>query len=167
MRRQIVGIVTAAVLATVLAACGTASETIAERAFESEGDGDVDVEVDEGDGSVSVEFEDEDGGGSATFGGGEIPDDFPIPVPGGGTIIQVVELGDGAQSVSLQYGTGDFDRISDEFIEYFEGFSDTQTTTGTGEDPFLNLLSAEGGVSVSVVGSPEGALATLIKQPDR
>lgn len=161
MRRTVVVIV--AML--VVAACGNAAENIAEQAIEADGGGDVDIEVDDDGETVSMEFEDEDGSGSVSFGGGEIPDDFPLPVPDGGDVIQVVELSDGSQSVSMQYDPDDFESLSEEFVDHFSQFSDTQTSTGTGESPFLNLISEEGGVSVSIIVTPEGALTTLIRFP--
>jgi hypothetical protein len=90
----------AAASALLLAGCGSASETIAEKAteqaIESQGGGDVDINTD-GDGSVSIETEDgsfsSDGEGNVNIetedgsmsSSGDVPDAWPddVPIPDG------------------------------------------------------------------------------------
>lgn len=69
-----------------------------------------------------VEFEDEEGEGSISFGGGEIPDDFPVPVPDGGDVQQVSSTPDGA-SVSLFFPSDEFDSLKEFYSDWANGQS--------------------------------------------
>ncbi len=84
MTRTILGALLASGM-LLLAACSPGEELTEQIAESQEGVGDV--EIDEDSGEVSVESDE----GSATFGGGELPDDFPIDMPEGGEVQSVIE----------------------------------------------------------------------------
>ena len=88
----------------VLTACSGGK--VAERIIEGQ-EGVGNVEISEDDGTVEMEIETEDGDASIVIGGGELPKDFPIDVPGGGTIQSVMEA-EGSASVSFEYGESEF-----------------------------------------------------------
>lgn len=91
----------------VLAACSPGEELAEQIAESQEGVGDV--EVDEDSGEVSVETDE----GSATFGGGELPDDFPVDMPDGGNVQSVIEQeGDVIATVNYEE---DFSTIAGHF----------------------------------------------------
>lgn len=117
------------VAAMVIAACGSASETVAEQIIES-GDGVTDVNID-GD-QVTVEFDDEEGGGSIVIGGGEVPDGLAIEVPGGGEVTTSFEQ-DSSYVVSLAYPLDEFDNLVEFYTDWVaetgaENVSHTSTT---------------------------------------
>ena len=127
-----------AVLVLFVAACGSASdmvaENLAEELIEASSDGDVDIDV-SGDGDdVTINLETEDG--SMSFGAGaEMPDELEIPVPDGGDVISSFTA-DGAVSVSLSYEHGRFDEI----VGFYENWTD-----GTGDEWDANTLSLDTG----------------------
>lgn len=121
-------------LVLVVASCGGGNAV--EEILESQ-EGIDNVEFDEGDASftitddegntLSVTGDDEsltitgdDGETAAVFGGGELPDGFPIPVLPGGTVQSVIETPQGAL-VILEFSTADFD--FDTLAAYYEAFS--------------------------------------------
>lgn len=159
--RRLVGF---CVLALVLVACGNAAETIAERAIEADSGGDVDVDFSNDGETVSVEFDDEDGGGSATFGGGDVPDGFPIPVPNGGEVIQVVETPE-QTVVAIQWPMSEFDSLVEVYTDFFSDFGDAQFAEGSGEVSFFSAYSDEEGLSVNLSEAGEVVLATIASQP--
>ena len=97
-----------AALVLVVPACSPGEE-LAERIIESQAGVD-DIEIDEEEGTIEVQVDDEDGGGSATIGGGEVPDGFPIGVADGGNVTSVFETSDGA-SVTLEYPVGEYENL--------------------------------------------------------
>lgn len=108
-------------LATILAACQSVSENIAENIVEqvaeqAEGVGDVDFDVESGE--VSIETDE----GSVTIGGGEIPDGFAIPAPGG-YVVTSVFTSDGDASVSLAYDNGSYSDIEAFYDDWTSGQS--------------------------------------------
>lgn len=95
-----------------LAACSPGEELAEQIAESQEGVGDV--EIDEDSGEFSVETDE----GSASFGGGELPDDFPVDIPDGGNVQSVIEQEDGViTTVSYEE---DFSAIA----EHFEAWVD-------------------------------------------
>lgn len=115
-------------------ACG--GDSTAERILESQ-EGIDNVELDEGDLSFTVTDDegntlsvtgDEDSltitgdGGSSigVFGGGEIPDDFPIPSPPGSDVQSVLET-PGGSIVILEYARDDYSY--EELVAFYEDFS--------------------------------------------
>lgn len=156
MTRAILGALLASGM-VFLAACSPGEE-LAEQIAESE-EGVGDVEIDEDSGEVSVESEE----GSATFGGGELPDDFPIDMPEGGEVQSVIEQED-ALIVSVSYND-DFSAIADHFqtwiddnglevINRFES-SDPQSITWSVEDDDrgynITLATADDTVQVTIM----------------
>lgn len=98
-----------ALLALALTACS--SGDIAEQIVEGQ-EGVEDIEIDEDSGEVSIESDD----GSMTIGGGEVPDDFPIDLPGGGEVIAVI---DAESSVTLSV---EYDDSFDTIVNFYENW---------------------------------------------
>ena len=107
MRRGWVGALALCVL--VLGACSGGE--IAEEVIENQ-EGVQDVDIDEDSGEINIDTDD----GSATFGGGEIPDGFPIDVPDGGEVQAVIES-DGGASVTIVYPGG-----YDDIVAFYESW---------------------------------------------
>jgi copper chaperone CopZ len=130
MKRLAIGLMAGAL---VLTACQSASETLTEQALEQiEGVDGVDIDVDSGE--VSLETDE----GKITIGGGEVPDDFGIPLPGGDYEVLSVFTSDDSSTVSLAYPGADYDTI----VAHFEDW-----TSGQPE---------EWSVSTSSVGAEDG-----------
>jgi len=137
-------------LLVVGAACsGTGT---AERILESQ-EGIDGVDIDEGGGVVSIEAD--DGETSLVIGGGEVPDDFPIPVAPGGTVLTVVEQ-DAAVAVSIQYGGDDYQRLAG-FYKDFAAREDIEVsdTSANDEPPFTswNLAAGQSRYTIVVIHS--------------
>jgi hypothetical protein len=110
LNRRLALFVTA--LALIATACSPGE--LAENIIESQ-EGVGDVEIDESSGEVSIESED----GSMTIGGGEVPDDFPIDLPGGGDVVAVIDA-ENSSTISLEYGDS-FDSIAGFFQDWVDG----------------------------------------------
>jgi hypothetical protein len=124
-------------LALLLTACQTAAENLTEQILEQAGDGDVDIDLDTGE--VSLETDE----GSVTIGGGELPSDFPIPIPDGYQVTSVFTADDAA-SVGLAYPAGDYDAI----VAFFDDWTSSQseewsnsTSSISGEDGTIDSAS--------------------------
>ena len=107
-------------LALALTACQSAAENIAEnlteQIVEASGEvGDVDIDIDSGE--ISIETDE----GSITIGGGELPEDFDVPLPDGFEVTSVF-TSDGSSSVTLTFPGGDFDNI----VAHFEDWTSSQ-----------------------------------------
>lgn len=126
------------VLALAIAACGGGE--LAEQVIEGQ-EGIEDVEIDEDDGSVNITIEGEDGDVSAVFGGGEVPDDFPVPIAPGGEVVAVMEASTG-DNLTLEYPAGQFESIKD-FYQSWVDSTGGETTSFEGED--LKSWSVESG----------------------
>lgn len=126
---------------------------IAEQIIESQ-DGVGDVEIDENDGTVQIEIEDDEGNTQAVIGGGDIPDDFPVPVPNGGTVLAVLTQ-TGSQSVSLIYPDDDFDSLKDFFADYVEGSGGSVSTYESSSPPSAawTIDTGSGTISITVTSS--------------
>lgn len=130
MKRLAIGLMAGAL---VLTACQSASETLTEKALEQiDGVDGVDIDVDSGE--VSLETED----GAITIGGGEVPDDFGIPLPGGDYEVLSVFTSDESSVVSLAYPGADYDTI----VAHFEDWTSSQPE--------------EWSISTSSVGAEDG-----------
>ncbi|MGZ5384296.1 MAG: hypothetical protein ACXW15_07285 [Acidimicrobiia bacterium] len=110
-----------AVLALIAVGCAkTAEQTLenqVENQLEEESGGDANVDINEDDGSVSIETDE----GSMQIGGGEIPSDFPLPVPDHAAVLSVVSTSGenaGAQ-VSMSFDPGDFDDVAAMYDDFF------------------------------------------------
>ncbi len=151
-----------AALALVAAACGSVAERVVENAVENNA-GIENVEIDQDSGEISIEFDDEDGSGSLTFGGGEIPDGFPIPLPDGGQVVAVIEQGD-FQTVSLTYPGDRYDDVVEFFQEWADGLpgqTDVSTSTGSFQSASFINADAEMVVSVTLSGSETSVTANV------
>jgi hypothetical protein len=152
---------TAAVMgafALLLTACGGGE--LAEQIIESQ-EGVGDIEIDESSGTVVVEIEDEEGDASISIGGGEIPDDFPVPVPEGGTVQSVVTMDTGA-SLSMLFPSDEFESLKDFYSSWASGESDDVTTFESsnpkaaswtfrdGQTEYVVSLADVGGTGVSL-----------------
>jgi hypothetical protein len=104
-----------------LAACQAASETIAEQIAEQV-EGVDNVEVDTDTGEVKIETDE----GSVVIGGGDLPDDFAIPLPDGYQVTSVFAA-EGSSAVSLAYPSADFDEIT----AFFDDWTSSQPTAWT------------------------------------
>jgi hypothetical protein len=137
---------------------------LAERIIESQ-DGVGDVEIDENSGSVSVDVEGEDGeGGSITIGGGDLPDDFPFDLPGGGEILSVFSSNNGEATVTIQYPAGEFDSLKADFESQIE--SGGYEIVNIGEQPGAvvtwNLSMGEGSALVSINAGQDATIVGVI-----
>lgn len=155
------GLATAiAVLALMIGACS--GESVAERIIESQ-EGVGDVEIDESDGQVRIEVEDEEGDASAVIGGGEIPDDFPIPVPGGGEVQAVFEQGE-ESSVQLLFDSSDFDSLKQFYMDWSQDAGDEVSNTFETSNPpsfGVTVVKGEASYTVSISQVGEDVLVTL------
>ncbi len=134
----------------ILAACQSASETIAEQLAEQV-EGVDNVEIDTDTGQVKIETDE----GSVTIGGGELPDDFPVPLPDGYQVASVFTA-DGTSAVSLAYPEGDFDEI----VAFFDDWTSSQSTAwskstssvsgGEGTIDSANWFEDEGSSFISI-----------------
>jgi len=115
--------------ATMLALSACSGADIAEGILESQ-EGVGDVEIDENSGSVVIEVEDEEGGGSAIIGGGEVPDDFPIPVPDGGTVTFSTTADEGS-SLNITYPISEYDSLAATYQSFADGVGGSVTTYET------------------------------------
>ncbi len=114
VKRIVIGLIAGAL---VLTACAAASETLTEKALEQiDGVDGVDIDIDSG--KVSVETDD----GKITIGGGEVPDNFGVPLPEGNYEVLSVFTSDESSSVSLAYPGADFDTI----VAHFENWTSGQ-----------------------------------------
>ena len=136
--------------ALILAACQSTSETIAEQLAE-EVEGVDNVEIDPDSGQVKIETDD----GSVTIGGGELPDDFPVPLPDGYQVTSVFSA-EGSSAVSVAYPDGNFDEIVAFFDNWTSGQSAAWTKStssvsgGEGTIDSANWIEDEGSSFISV-----------------
>lgn len=145
------------VLALLLGACSPAE--VAERIAESQ-EGVGDVEIDEDSGEVSVETDE----GSMTVGGGEVPDGFPIDLPGGGEVVAVIDA-ENSTTLSIEYDDS-FDSVAGFFedwvdssgleVEFKSETSDPEVVSwslATGNDEYYSITVGEeiGSGKVSVL----------------
>jgi hypothetical protein len=138
MKTTILKTTIATTLGLVLASCGAIAENAAEnlaetaieRAIESETGESVDFNLDASGDTMVMNIETPDGSQQMSFGGGEIPDGFPIPFPDGATVQSVVTTGDAGAFVTATLPASDFDATVDLYEDYFADFDDVITTTG-------------------------------------
>jgi hypothetical protein len=157
--------------ALVVTACQSATETIAEQLAEQV-EGVDNVEIDTDSGEIKLETDD----GSVVIGGGELPDNFPIPLPDGYQVTSVFTA-EGTSAVSLAYPDADFDEIVGFFDEWTTGQTATWTKStssfsGTdGEINSVNWFEEEGSSFITISGlcivpdasiDPENCVAVTI-----
>ena len=149
MRRVILASV---VLTLVLAACGTA---ITEQLIESQ-EGVGNVEIDENGGSVVVEFEDEEGETSGVIGGGDVPADFPVPVPSGGTVMGVFTTA-GDTSLSITYPSSEFNDIKDFYANWVATAGEELSKLESSSPPTIAWSIQDGDTNYHIAVSDTGS----------
>ena len=156
MRRVVLASV---VLTMVLAACGTA---VTEQLIESQ-EGVENFDVSENDGTVVLEFEDEEGEVSAVIGGGELPANFPIPVPDGGDVVAVVDSG-GDQSASITYPSSEFNDIKDFYTNWAASTGEELNKFESSSPPSASWSIQDGDntYSVSVADTGSEVFVTIL-----
>jgi hypothetical protein len=82
------------------------SEKVAEKAIENSSGGNANVDISGDGGTVKIQTEE----GSATYGGGEIPDSVDVAFPSGGKVMASTDTSTDA-SVMVQYEGANFDDI--------------------------------------------------------
>ncbi len=148
-----------AALALIAAACGSAAETIAEQVAENN-PGIENFDIDPDTGEATVEFTDDEGGGSLTFGGGEIPDGFPIPIPDGGEILSSASQAS-LQLVTLTYPIDRYDGLVEFYQDWLDGTDgETGTFTATGASANASFFNADLGFNVLVAKADDQVLVT-------
>ena len=158
------------VVVLAAAGCAKAAETTVEQAIErqleEQGSGDVNVDVDEDGGSVSIETDE----GSFQMGGGEIPDDFLLPVPDYQEISNVLtQTGESAGTmVTLTFDPDDFDDVVDLYEGFFndEGWEVSRTESSADNQRTVVIYGTSDEVSASaIIGYTDGEdVATLTAQ---
>ncbi len=151
-------LVAIAAFALLVAACGSASDTVAEKLAEelieasSDGEVDIDVSGDGDDATIKIETDE----GSMSIGvGTEMPDGLEIPVPDGGEVMTTL-VADDVINVSLSYDGPRFDEI----VGFYESWTD-----GTGhewEAQTLTMDTGEGTQRTSMWIDDEGDSMILV-----
>lgn len=157
----------------VLSGCGAVTDNVAdnivenaveqavERAVESETGGEVSIDLDSTGDTMVFSVETPEGEQEMVIGGGEIPEDFPVPVPDGVTVLSVAWGAEGGVVVA-SLPAGDFDSARALYDDYFAGFDDTGTFESQEQ---LTWGSEVAGASVSL-GMTEGeANLTILATP--
>jgi hypothetical protein len=135
---------------------------IAEEVLENQ-EGVGDVEIDENNGSIVIEVEDEDGGGSAVIGGGDVPDDFPIPVPDGGSV-NFSSSNEQGTSLNITYPVSEYESLVATYQTFADGVGGdvtTYNTTNPNSQTWLVSTETES-YSISVTESGSDANVFLV-----
>ena len=124
-------------------------------------DGDASIVISEDDGTVEMEIVTEDGDASIVIGGGELPADFPIDVPVGGTVVSVMEA-EGNTSVSLEYDDSEFASV----VAFYENWvsnsgATVMSKTELSSPQVVSWLLESGDLMYNIVIT-EGAGQTLV-----
>jgi hypothetical protein len=154
-------LVVLAMSALVVSACSNAAEELTEQIVESSGDGDVEVDVN--DGTVSISVEGEDGSGAFTIGGGELPEDFPVPIPDGGDVASVFE-GEGDAAVSVLYDDGNYDEVAAFYEDWVAGADMPEMQTASAEFDGMKStqwFSPPAGIFISVGEGLDEVIVTI------
>ncbi len=160
--------------ALALGGCQTVAENLTERVTGAEdvqfnedgsfsidtGDGSASFDAD-GEGGGTITFEDEDGSGQITT-GQQIPDNYAIALPSGGTVVTSLDGSqDGQifQSVLIQYPNSDaaFVEALCDAIEA-DGWTETSRSTTSSSDgsSFIICAYERGELSAAIQGSLSG-----------
>jgi hypothetical protein len=154
-------------MGVALASCGAVTENVAEnlaetaveRAIESETGESVDFDIDASGDSMVMNIETPDGTQEMTFGGGEIPEGFPLPLPDGATVQSVVTAGEAGAFVTATAPASEFDAIVDLYESFFADFDDVITTSGPEQASWASE-SATGFVAITLSGEETVITAT-------
>jgi len=115
----------------VVVACSSATDVAIERIAEVD-ESISDVALD--DGEITIDFDDSEGGGSLTVGGGDIPDDFPIPVPAGGVVESSFGQAD-TFGLFVRYPRPDYDTLYAFYEQWVDEHADTVLAKTETADP--------------------------------
>ena len=158
------------IVALVAVGCAKTAEKTLEEAIERQieeegGSGDATVDLDD-DGGISIETDE----GSIQIGGGEIPDDFLLPVPDYKELSGVSTFtGEFAGAmVTLSFDPDDFEDVADLYEEFFndQGWEVSRTDTSSGDDRIVIISGSSDELTASaIVGYTDGDdVATLTAQ---
>ncbi|MFQ5554166.1 MAG: hypothetical protein ACE5GC_02195 [Acidimicrobiia bacterium] len=158
----------------VAAACGgpgdqEVAEQIVEGLLENEGGDGI---VFDPDGSGSFTISGDEGGGTATFGGGSLPDGFPFPGPHEYSIASRFEFespGGTAFSAVLEIPVSIFDTTLTMYEEFLrsEGFEVSSDSAGDGDARivFVHGTREDAVADITMSGDPKGAIVSLTWTP--
>ncbi|MGF1668556.1 MAG: hypothetical protein ACFCVC_20020 [Acidimicrobiia bacterium] len=154
-------------MGVVLASCGAVTENVAEnlaetaveRAIEAETGESVDFNLDASGDSMVMNIETPDGSQEMTFGSGEVPDGFPIPIPDGATVQSVVTTGEAGAFVTASAPASDFEAIVALYQGYYADFEDVISTSGPEQASWASEASASF-VAIAVSGEETIITAT-------
>lgn len=121
-----------AIMAVIVAGCSSASDELSEQIVESVSGVD-NLDIDEESGEVSFETEE----GSFSFGGGEVPADFPFPFPDGYQVTSSL-ISDTASNVVVVYPKERFEELQAYVDEW------TVSQGGEWQTGYNEFTSAEG-----------------------
>lgn len=149
-------------LALVLTACGNVAENIAEeaieRSLEAEGGGNVDIDIDN-DGEGTIEIQSDEGDSTISFGGGELPDGLPMPVPDGYEVIgssSFTSAGQTRTTVTLEYSPSALDGLVETYEGYFSGFEDVFESRTTDDVSQLWSWTTSDGLQSAAISAYDG-----------
>ena len=118
-----------------------------------------------GDGGTDETAATGDDDGEVTFGGGELPDDMPVPVPDGGAVQMVSTSADG-NLVSLSYPGSDYDSIVEHFQGVYDDLAGENASVTNIEEPPAKAwtwnTSSGGFVSISATMADDATLVQII-----
>jgi hypothetical protein len=139
-------------LLLTITACGAiterAVEEATERAIEADSDENVDLDIDADGEEMTINMDGEDGDQSFTIGGGEIPADFPVPVPDGGEVQAVMTQAGAGGMVTVGYDAAQWERLIAFYDDFFATYPDTTRQEVTGDSRAMTWTSSEGRTNV-------------------
>jgi hypothetical protein len=139
---------TATLACVVLIASACSGEGVVEQVLESqEGVGDVEIDADSG----TFSIESEDGDTSVVVGGGEVPADFPIPLPPGG-VVEAVLHQEGGTSVVIRFPIDEYEAIAGFYKNFVtSGGIEIVNTSSTSDPPLISWVLDAGADQYSVI----------------
>ena len=154
-----------ALLVLAAGGCSSSGEEIAERIAE-QSEGIDDVEISQTDDGVQIEVQSDQGDASLSVGTGDLPDDFPFPVPDGFSVTGsfTAESPDGPAYTAVLMGpSGAVDEVAAMYEQFLndEGFEVTRQETSGGGITSVILGGVRGDLGASVVVSDGGAQTDL------
>jgi len=142
--RKAMSIGLAVILMLSVTGCAKAAEKVTEKAIENASGGDANVDISNNGGTVQVQTDQ----GSATFGGGEIPDSIDVDLPSGGNVVSSIEADSGA-TVMVEYPDANFDDI----VATLQSWVDAQP------DDYTAFTSSGGGIQNQTWASDTTAIS--------
>ncbi len=145
-------------LFVVLTACSP-GEGLAEQILENQ-EGIENVEINEDAGEVKIEVEGEDGG-SVVIGGGDIPDGFPVDMPGGGEVQAVFES-DTDTTVAVMFDAADFDTVIAFYENWIEKTGSDVVNKFESSAPKATVWTLENGSDTYTISVSEAGEQTIV-----